>query len=666
MELDEDNVPIVDQYPRSSVQSILGSLNLSFKNLITSDSQQAVQPPQIKIPLRMHQKALIHAMLEREKASMNGISLYNTLTYSNYGVLGDEVGSGKSLTILSYIAMLKNTGGFIENKITLYPDSSKHFFTVCKKEYASINGPCLIVTPHTIYRQWQDYCKKQTTLKVFYAKSNKSLVFDADENQTYDDATNTLIKTYTERDACIKEMQEADIVLVSNTLYSTLQEFANLYNIRWKRVFIDEVDSIYIGAHSQKIKSPFTWFITATWSNFIFEYRTIRPRMLEYYNANSSNYTTELGDWLREEIGDSYEIGRTTFLKTRSSRWLSEFYSDHNLRGLTLLKCSNEFLQKSRQMPEIFDATILCEQPAIHRALQGLVSPTIQNMLHAGNIEGALQELGVSSDTSMNLIDAATKEREKELQRLEKTLAFKASLDYASLQSKESALNSLRLKIVSIQDQLNTFRQRLSNIEEECPICYDNPQNNSATLTPCCHRIFCGVCILNSLSRNMSCPMCRANIRLMDLIQLVESDKKPQNKKLESKLLTKPKQLLKFLKENPKAQVLVFSRYENPFLNLERDCDTEGISYHTLRGNKDTIASTIRSFEKGEKRVLFLSTSLGGAGLNLVSATHVLLYHAMTPEEEKQIIGRAYRLGRSEPLHVLRLLHENETILNHN
>jgi SNF2 family DNA or RNA helicase len=118
------------------------------------------------------------------------------------------------------------------------------------------------------------------------------------------------------------------------------------------------------------------------------------------------------------------------------------------------------------------------------------------------------------------------------------------------------------------------------------------------------------------------------------------------------------------LKENPEARVLVFSRYDNPFLALERDCDSEGISYHTLRGNKDVIASTIKSFEKGDKRVLFLPTESAGAGLNLVSASHIVLFHAMTPEEEKQAVGRAYRLGRTEPLSVIRLLHDGETVMS--
>jgi SNF2 family DNA or RNA helicase len=46
--------------------------------------------------------------------------------------------------------------------------------------------------------------------------------------------------------------------------------------------------------------------------------------------------------------------------------------------------------------------------------------------------------------------------------------------------------------------------------------------------------------------------------------------------------------------------------------------------------------------------------------MNLVQASHIVIYHAMTPEEERQVIGRAYRLGRKEPLSVVRLVHDAE------
>ena len=646
---------ILGQYGATwTPENLLKSLDVAFRNRLGSDSKQIPQPDAIRLQLRSHQKALIHEMVQREKASMVGIPYKNTLTFTNYGVLGDEVGSGKSLVVLGYLAHLKTIGEFSQKQSVLYPHSNTHLFTISTKAKKDTSGTNLIVVPHTLYRQWQDYCKNFTTLNIFFAKSHKDIAdgYSADLNGF--SAFQTKLAT-------------ADAVVVSNTLYSELQYVARVCSLSWKRMFIDEADSIHIPSTNPKPNGMFTWFITATWANFIFNDSVIRPVLLEYYQQNEQAFSPELGSWLKNEIGVSayagYGYGRSTHLRVRSTRWLDTFHSEHALRAITLLCCTKEFLDQSQKMPPIVDTSLLCEQPVSHRVISGLVSRDIQQMLHAGNVEGALEHLGISSDTPMNLVEAVTMERKKELDRLQKTLAFKEQLEYATPQAKENALASLRSKITSIEEQLKTFKERLTSVTlEECPICYEDPKQNNATLTPCCHRIFCGGCILESLKRGLTCPLCRATVQITSLVKLVEEKQTVVVKPEKHVLLSKSKQLLKFLKEHPEARVLVFSRYENPFTSLERTCEMEGITYHTLRGNKDVIASTIRSFEKGDKRVLFLPTQTAGAGLNLVSATHVVLLHAMTPEEEKQVIGRAYRLGRTEPLNVLRLVHEGETI----
>jgi SNF2 family DNA or RNA helicase len=50
-----------------------------------------------------------------------------------------------------------------------------------------------------------------------------------------------------------------------------------------------------------------------------------------------------------------------------------------------------------------------------------------------------------------------------------------------------------------------------------------------------------------------------------------------------------------------------------------------------------------------------------GAGLNLEAASHVVLYHRMNLEMEKQVIGRAVRFERKADLQVVHLVHEGET-----
>jgi SNF2 family DNA or RNA helicase len=310
-------------------------------------------------------------------------------------------------------------------------------------------------------------------------------------------------------------------------------------------------------------------------------------------------------------------------------------------------------------MPPINNIQIMCEQPPSQRIINGLVSREIQQMLHAGDIDLALESLGVKAEEPTSLLKAFMGQQNKELDRLKKTYDFKENIEYATQQAKDSALSSLKIKIESVEQQMKTFKERIDTLNEEaCPICYDDLKNT--TLTPCCHRAFCGTCMLTCLAKSQTCPMCRTEITANKLIHV--SDKKPtKEKKTKQVYLRKPDALLDFIIKNPQAKILVFSRYENPFATLSMKCEEAGINVFILKGNKDCIANTIKEFESGTKRVLFLPTESAAAGMNLIAASHVVIYHAMTPEEERQVIGRAYRLGRKDPLSVVRLVHEAET-----
>ena len=51
-----------------------------------------------------------------------------------------------------------------------------------------------------------------------------------------------------------------------------------------------------------------------------------------------------------------------------------------------------------------------------------------------------------------------------------------------------------------------------------------------------------------------------------------------------------------------------------------------------------------------------------GSGLNLQMATDIIIYHELELELETQVIGRAQRLGRKDPLNVYYLLNDNEKV----
>ena len=118
--------------------------------------------------------------------------------------------------------------------------------------------------------------------------------------------------------------------------------------------------------------------------------------------------------------------------------------------------------------------------------------------------------------------------------------------------------------------------------------------------------------------------------------------------------------LLQFLKENPTAKVLMFSGYDATFNTLQTVLKTADISHAIVHGSNAHINKLLREFETGKYRVLFLNANNMGAGLNISAASHVVLYHRMNQATEHQIVGRAYRLGRTAPLDVVHLLHTDE------
>ena len=67
---------------------------------------------------------------------------------------------------------------------------------------------------------------------------------------------------------------------------------------------------------------------------------------------------------------------------------------------------------------------------------------------------------------------------------------------------------------------------------------------------------------------------------------------------------------------------------------------------------------SIDLFEKSSgPRVFLISLKAGGVGINLVSASRVILFDRWwNPAVEDQAINRAHRYGRKEPLHVIKFL----------
>lgn len=623
-------------------------LNDAFRFSLGSSSPQANQPAELNVSLRPHQKSILHEMELRERHLSKGMDLSGSRLFSRFSFLGDGVGVGKSLMILGHIARLK-TLPRIENIPTLDLHSSSQMYSLHDSHYGCdlSEAGCLIIVPHTLYRQWQTYIKEQTTLSFLGLQTKKIL-----REKTLQDLTQLLKST--------------DVILVSNTLYGMLQDVADQAKLLWKRVFLDEADTLHIPSTRTKFNTRFTWLVSASWPNLLFpnaSHYISQPNLDTFMNANSS-YDEDTKQFLRSSFqasnSSTYVYARYSVLSTN---FLRDFLQSANsLRGRLVLRCRDSYVKESITLPPIHIRNILCKASILQRVVANAIPAEVRNLLHAGDVQGALHQLGVNSEDSISLVKAVTENRNKELDRLQKTYDFKASLEYATPVAKENALKSLRDKIKSLEEQIKQLKERIENYKDEiCPICFDESQ--TPTLTPCCSRLFCAACILTSLTRQPTCPLCRATIAASGLRGLAThpiTKNEIVNPNAPPEPLKKTDQLIELIKATPNGKFLVFSRYDNPFLQISQEIEAMRVAVKQVRGNKDVIATTLKGFQKGDTKVLLLNSIEAGAGLNITAASHIILLHAMTHEEEKQILGRAYRLGRSEPLEVIRLLHSDE------
>ena len=613
-------------------------LNDVYINSLEDDESVYLQPSLIKVPLRRHQHAILKKMKSYETELLEGSVQNDNILYSRYAILGDNVGVGKTLMVLSHIAQLRDQPRNLDYT-RLHSDSSPNFYSLTKYSYQHMdisNAGCLVVVPHTLFRQWSDEITTKTSLKLASMKTKKQVCSED----------------------FAKNVTEADIVLVSNTLYRDLCARTFELDIRWNRLFIDEADSIILSYMSHNIPTNFTWLITASFTNLLFPlYSAIHISSTVYESFSGVNTVPEEFQYSLRTLFNTTYRDYYLHINVRSLKYMTNILNtSHALRGRLVLRCSQEFIDKSICLPSLITTIIRCKPSLSHRIVYDVINANVRQLLNAGDIKTALEQLGVKTENNQSLIEAVNENKAKELERLQKTYDFKQSLEYSSPQAKEASLKNLQEKIDNIKGQMKNLETRIENYKKEaCPICYEEP--NDALITCCCNQVFCAYCILTSLSRNMSCPLCRANIHPSSLkkisTEIVVIEKKEENPK-------KKEAFLKILQENPNGKFLIFSNYDNSFLEVVDSCKTQNMITKELKGSKDSIASTLNQFKSGKVNCLLLNGLHIGAGLTITEATHVILLHAVSSEVEKQILGRAYRDGRTSELHFIKLLHPDE------
>ena len=145
---------------------------------------------------------------------------------------------------------------------------------------------------------------------------------------------------------------------------------------------------------------------------------------------------------------------------------------------------------------------------------------------------------------------------------------------------------------------------------------------------PCSH-IFCTECIVNFIKYTKGkshCPSCRSKFELHNVIQIKnksELEKKSIDKLKEKK--DKDEVLFNLIQSQKDSKIVVFSNFNKSFDIVLDKLKKVNIKYYLIKGSN--VESIIKRFNNGDIPVLFLNSKYCGAGIDLSSATDLVIYH---------------------------------------
>ncbi|MCH1625700.1 DEAD/DEAH box helicase [Fredinandcohnia quinoae] len=106
-------------------------------------------------------------------------------------------------------------------------------------------------------------------------------------------------------------------------------------------------------------------------------------------------------------------------------------------------------------------------------------------------------------------------------------------------------------------------------------------------------------------------------------------------------------------------RILIFSQFTKMLALIGRELSKQGDKFFYLDGQtpSDERIEICERFNEGERDLFLISLKAGGTGLNLTGADTVILYDIWwNPAVEEQAADRAYRIGQTKEVQVIKLI----------
>jgi hypothetical protein len=214
------------------------------------------QPDGLNIKLFPHQLVSIYNMEYLEKYRKIKYN-QNTILMSDFGILGDIPGYGKSFSIVSIILRDKMEWDVSKNYEKVeFSTLNTSLKIITKKSFKRVNAN-LILCSSTLTNQWKEYFN--------YVKPGLLKVKEISTKKDFEKFNPS----------------EWDVVIVSSARYNELIDIHS--NLCWKRFIFDEASSTHISA-MRSINAGFMWFISATYNQILYTGGNVNHFMRQIFN----------------------------------------------------------------------------------------------------------------------------------------------------------------------------------------------------------------------------------------------------------------------------------------------------------------------------------------------------------------------------------------------
>jgi len=541
------------------------------------------QPKGLKVNLYPHQLASIYKMETLEIEKR--IIGNNKITETNIGINSDITGYGKTLSMIGLI--LRDKMEWDEETPYVFNkisvESAGRIKNINFSRHEKFNTTLILAGP-SIIRQWVSEFK-HTSLNV--------------------------CKINTRNEVDNVDPDQYDVIIIVPNMFNRLMN--TFLDVAWKRFIFDEPGHLRVSA-MKKIIAGFYWLVTATPYNIIKQHRNCTSSFMYELVCSSNTHT--------------------------------DFYDFERLFGKMIIKNEESYVKQSFTMPETFYHNHNCYNP-LYIAIKGIAKHHISEMINAGDIIGAIRELG--GKKTDNITELIKKQKQDELHMIETEIKISdIRVDNIRKQKWIDRKNRIEEQIKDLDDRYTKI------LQGECNICYETIK--SPILETNCQNIFCGKCLLKWLENKNTCPLCRNIVKTEDLIiQTDDIEEKTKIKLNEQKRMTKENKIADII-TNKDGKFIIFSAHDNSFIPIKNILNDNNITYTEVKGNINKRVEKIEDFKNGNTKVIFLNSSNNGAGINLQETTDIIIYHEMSESTLNQIIGRANRIGRTVPLNVHHLV----------